>query len=175
MPPYYVNNIDAVYVVQFKEFLEKKTNAAYEDGALYVTNEQDNEEDMIDDIIHEIAHAVEEIAWQEIYSDDKIEVEFLRKRKGLKNMLKSENYDIDKYDFLNSQYSEDFDMFLYEDVGYEKLTFLTMGLFVSPYAITSLREYFARGLEEYYLGDRKYLTNVSPSVYNKIEYLDNLK
>ena len=66
-------------------------------------------------------------------------------------------------------------MFLYEDVGYEKLTFLTMGLFVSPYAITSLREYFARGLEEYYLGDRKYLTNVSPSVYNKIEYLDNLK
>ena len=66
-------------------------------------------------------------------------------------------------------------MFLYADVGYPLLTSLTMGLFISPYAATSLREYFARGFEEYYIGDRKYLTNISPVLYNKIEYLDNIQ
>ena len=29
------------------------------DGAIYVTNEQDDDEDFIDDMIHEIAHLVE--------------------------------------------------------------------------------------------------------------------
>ena len=175
LPAYYVNNIDALYVGQFKDFLEKDTNAAYKNGALYITNDQDDEEDMVDDIIHEIAHAVEEIAGSEIYGDDKIEIEFLGKRKRLESILKNENYDVSQYDFLNSKYTEKFDMFLYADVGYPLLTSLTMGLFISPYAATSLREYFARGFEEYYIGDRKYLTNISPVLYNKIEYLDNIQ
>jgi len=46
-----------------------------------------------------------------------------------------------------------------------------MGLFVSPYAITSLREYFSTGFEEYFLKDRNYLKNMSPAIYNKIEGL----
>jgi len=175
LPSYYVNNIDAIYVGQFQEFIEKETNAAYKDGALYIINDQSDENDMIDDIIHEIAHAVEEIAGKEIYEDNKVEVEFLGKRKRLESILRSENYEVQKYDFLNSRYSEEFDIFLYRKVGYPLLTSLTMGLFVSPYAITSLREYFARGFEEYYLGDRKYLTNISSMLYNKIEYLDNIK
>jgi len=175
LPYYYVNNIDTLYIGQFGELIERETNAAYKDGALYVTNDQDDEEDMIDDVVHEIAHAVEELAGEEIYADDKIEVEFLGKRKRLASILKSENYDISQYNFLDSQYSKKFDMFLYKEVGYPLMTSLTMGLFISPYAATSLREYFARGFEEYYIGDKKYLTNVSPSVYNKIEYLDNLK
>ena len=102
LPAYYVNNIDALYVGQFKDFLEKDTNAAYKNGALYITNDQDDEEDMVDDIIHEIAHAVEEIAGSEIYGDDKIEIEFLGKRKRLESILKNENYDVSQYDFLNS-------------------------------------------------------------------------
>mgnify|MGYP006408797359 FL=1 len=175
LPSYYVNNIDMFYIGQFDHFLEKGTNAAYVNGALYVTNEQDDEKDMIDDIVHEIAHAVEEMAGEEIYGDSKVEIEFLGKRKRLENILKNENYDVSQQNFLNVQYSQEFDMLLYRDIGYEKLTFLSMGLFISPYAATSLREYFARGFEEYYLGDRKYLTNTSPVLYNKIEYLDNIK
>ena len=175
LPAYYVNNVDAVYVGQFKDLIQKDMNAAYKDGALYVTNDQDDEEDMIDDIVHEISHALEELAIEEIYRDNKIEVEFLGKRKRLRSILKSEKYNVERYNFLDSQYSEDFDIFLYKEVGYPLLISLTMGLFVSPYAATSLREYFARGFEEYYLGDRKYLTNVSPMLYNKVEHLDNLK
>ena len=60
---------------------------------------------MVDDIIHEIAHAVEEIAGSEIYGDDKIEIEFLGKRKRLESILKNEYYDVSQYDFLNSKYT----------------------------------------------------------------------
>lgn len=175
IPHYLVSNVDAVYVGQFDEFVEMETNAAYKDGALYITNDQHDEDDMIDDIVHEIAHAVEELAYEEIYADDKVEIEFLGKRKRLQSILRSENFNVQHYNFLNPQYSKEFDTFLYREVGYPLMTTLTMGLFVSPYAATSLHEYFARGVEEYYLKDKNYLTKISPLLYNKIYYLDNLK
>jgi hypothetical protein len=37
-----------------------------------------------------------------------------------------------------------------------------MGLFITPYAATSLREYFATGYVEYLMGDRSYMQKVSP-------------
>jgi len=175
IPAYLVSNIDAVYVGMFEEFVEMNTNAAYKDGALYITNDQYDEDDMIDDIIHEIAHAVEELAYEEVYGDDSVEIEFLGKRKRLQSILRSEDFNVNRFNFLNPQYEKEFDIFLYREVGYPLMTSLTMGLFVSPYAATSIREYFARGFEEYYIGDRKYLTKISPMVYNKVQYLDNLK
>ena len=57
IPSHLVSYIDAVYVGTFKEFEEKQINAMYRDGAVYVSNNQDNVADMVDDIIHEIAHA----------------------------------------------------------------------------------------------------------------------
>ena len=50
-----------------------------------------------------------------------------------------------------------------------------MGLFSTPYAVTSLREYFATGFEEFYIGDRNYIKKISPNLYNKLTYLDGLK
>jgi len=47
-------------------------------------------------------------------------------------------------------------------------------LFYSPYAITSLREYWANGFENYLLGDKQMLRDLSPILYNKIEtIIDN--
>ena len=43
-----------------------------------------------------------------------------------------------------------------------------MGLFVSPYAATSLQEYFANGVENYFLDDRDYLRKISPVLTEKI-------
>ena len=34
-------------------------------------------------------------------------------------------------------------MFLFQDIGYPVLETLTLGLFVSPYSVTSINEYFA--------------------------------
>ena len=82
---------------------------------------------------------------------------------------------------MDTEYNEDFDMFLYETVGYDKLALLTQGIFISPYAATSLREYFATGFSDYYIeSNHNYLKTVSPQLYKKIlllqdpEKLDNI-
>ena len=174
LPVDFTDLIDSLYIGMFEEFIERQTNAYYEDGAIYVTNEQDDEDDMIDDIVHEMAHALEEVRGGEIYGDDKVELEFLGKRKRLYNTLLAQYDDsvikMAKH-FTNINYSIQFDDYLYKAIGYPMLTSLTMGLFNSPYGITSIREYFANGLEEYFLGDRKRLQKISPQLFNKIEQL----
>jgi hypothetical protein len=99
IPDYLMNNIDSIYVGQFEEFEDRKINALYKDGALYVTNLQDDEDDMIDDIIHEIAHSIEEFAGNDIYGDGRVENEFLGKRKRLFYFLRKEGYDVHLKDF----------------------------------------------------------------------------
>ena len=171
IPEHLVYGIDMVYIGQFEEFEDRQTNAAYKDGALYITNEQSDEADMIDDIVHEMSHACEESYYSLIYSDGKIQNEFGGKRKRLFETLKAEEYKVDIEDFLNIDYSKEFDTFLYQEVGYDKLTFFTMGLFVSPYGATSYREYFANGFEHYFLDDFQHVKVVSPAVYEKIDGL----
>jgi len=171
IPEHLVYGIDMIYVGRFEEFEARDTNAAYKDGALYVTNEQSDEDDMIDDIVHEMSHACEETYHSLIYADDKIQNEFVGKRKRLYEILRVEEYKVNLEDFLNTEYSKDFDEFLYKEVGYDKLTFFTMGLFVSPYGATSYREYFANGFEHYFLTDPQYVKVVSPAVYEKVDGL----
>ena len=166
--------IDTIIIGEFEDFAEKNTNAKYENGSIMVSNQQDDEDDLIDDIVHETAHAVEESNPGYLYSDDIIEVEFLGKRKRIFHLLKQEfsgKMDVWAKQFMNPEYSKQFDRYLYEVLGYPLLTTLSMGLFVTPYAITSLREYFSTGFEEYFLKDRNYLKNISPAIYNKIEGL----
>tara|TARA_A100001391_G_scaffold197686_1_gene178145 strand:+ start:130 stop:822 length:693 start_codon:yes stop_codon:yes gene_type:complete len=168
--PHLVHNIDAIYVGDFESFNYngRNYNASYENGGIYVTNEQDDENDMIDDIVHEIAHAVEEQYGEQVYGDNSIQNEFLGKRERLYHLLEQEGFDVSYNDCMDAEYNEKFDKFLYKVVGYPTLTSLTMGLFYSPYASTSVREYFANGFENYFLRDREYLKKISPSLYKKI-------
>ena len=48
-------------------------------------------------------------------------------------------------------------------------------IFVSGYAATSVSEYFARGFEEYFIGDRDTLKQLSPVLYRLIDELVNLE
>ena len=172
VPKRFFYGIDAIFVGDFEDFKEKNTNAKLKDGAIYVSNVQDHEDDMVDDIVHEIAHNVELMYGDSIYADGALELEFLGKRKRLFQLLKSEYGEkINSWasSFLTSEYSAAFDEFLYKIVGYPLLTSITMGLFVSPYGTTSLREYFATGFEEYFLKDMKHVKSVSPAVYKKIQ------
>ena len=174
IPTRLVNNVDIIYVGKFPEFENSDTpfNAKYKDGALYITNNQDNENDMIDDIIHEIAHAVEEQFGEEIYGDGALKDEFEGKRRRLYHILDQEGYEPDNKKLADSDYNKYLDHYLYNVVGYPTLTSLSMGLFYSPYAITSLREYFANGFENYFLRDNNYLKRISPVLYNKIVGLE---
>ena len=140
----------------------------YLDGGLYISNAQDNNEAMKDDIVHEISHSLEYRHGDIIYGDSKVEQEFLGKRNRLYHMLKAEAVPVDMSQFLVSDYSLEFDDYLYNKIGYEKLANLIMGLFVSPYSVTSIREYFATAFEEYILSDKHHVAQVCPKVYEKI-------
>ena len=173
IPVHLAHLVDAIYVGDFSFLKERDINALYQDGAIYTTNDQSDEEDMIDDIVHEMAHSVEQLAGTEIYADGDVTEEFLGKRKRLYHILNTEGYKVPESMILETEYNKEFDEILYKTIGYDKLTFLTMGLFSSPYGATSLREYFANGFEGYFIGDREGLKKISPRLYNKLEYLTN--
>ena len=177
LPSFLVSNIDVIYVGDFSHFQERDTNAAYENGAIYIINVQDSAMDMADDIIHEIAHAVEERFYDEIYGDGRLENEFLGKREKLYQILSA--YDeplMDLAYFQNPDYNDEFDSYLYTQIGYPALSAFGNGLFYSPYAATSVREYFARGFEAFFLHkDLKTLANISPILYNRIETLADME
>jgi len=171
IPEKFLYGIDSIIVGSHPDFELKQTNAKLEDGTIYVSHDQDDEEDLIDDIIHEIGHNVEDLYGDTLYGDDRVEVEFLGKRKRLFRALKQEfGGEISNMgpQFMNVEYSEDFDDILYQLIGYPLLTTMTTGLFVTPYSVTSLREYFATAFEEFFLKDRGHVKSVSPAIYQKI-------
>ena len=160
--------ISSIVVADLDAFTKNKTNALYHNDIIYVSNNQDNLNDMLDDIVHEYSHALEEKHSEEIYSDQSIRDDFLSKRNTLKATLQRE-YQLDDYDFNDLNYNKELDKLLLNVVGYERFNNLTKhGLFINPYAATSLREYFATGFEEYVLGDHKELETISPKLYKKI-------
>lgn len=170
IPKKFAQALDIIYVGQFDQLQQREVEAVYEDGAIYVSNEQPTEDEFVESIGHEIAHVLEETAPMEIYGDGLIEEEFLGKRRRLWAILKAEELanQTDLKHFENTDYAENFDIYLYKKVGYPTLTSLTMGLFLSPYAATSMREYFANAFEAFFLNDEKqYVKQISPAVYNK--------
>ena len=168
-PNYFFDNVDAFYVGYAKDFFKdgREYNAMYKDGAIYLSPDQDNEKDLLDDILHELAHAVEKKHTQDIYGDGFLEREFVAKRLSLFFLIGDEEYDLNHYQ--NPEYDFKFDQHLYNGIGYDKLRTISSGLFYSPYAITALREYWANGFENYLLGSRNKLKELSPILYDKID------
>jgi hypothetical protein len=168
MPPHMMEEIDEIFIGMFDENDDRELEAHYESGALFISNMLATETDYLENIVHETAHSLESKYGLNIYGDRKIEEEFLGKRRRLFHILKQEGYEVEKVNFEEVEYSKEFDNFLYQEIGYDVLNSLVVGLFVSPYGATSLREYFANGFEEYFLGDRSYLMNTSAQLYRKI-------
>jgi len=175
VPTQLLSEVEMIIVGWFDEFEERSLNAFYEGGTLYISNIQDSSIDMLDDLIHEVSHSLEEPRGMLIYGDKEIEGEFLRKRNHLHNILWKMGYKIPKSVCMDPEYSEEFDMFLYKKIGYDKLSNIMKGVFIAPYAATSLREYFATGFTEFYLhpDEHKFLQKVSPELYKKLITLHN--
>ena len=175
VPKHLTYGLDSVIVGQFPEFAERQINAFYRDGAIYISNTQDDDADFIDDIVHEIAHLTEKTYGALIYEDQRITREFLGKRQRLFYLLKAEGFDVEPANFMETEYSREFDSFLFDVVGYPLLTQLTMGLFLTPYGSTSLPEYFAESFEYYFLRDRPYVQKLAPASYAKIQELREIE
>ena len=148
LPPHLLSEIEMIIFGWFDEFEERSINAFYDGGTLYISNIQDDFIDLYDDIVHEISHSLEEPHGYFLYGDKKIEDEFLRKRKYLYDMLWKMGYKLPEKVFMNTEYNEEFDMLLYEKIGYDKLTTIMAGVFITPYAATSLLAHFITNLHE---------------------------
>ncbi len=170
IPAHLTSEVEMIIVGQIDDFENNNFNAMYKDGTIYVTNMQDDEEDMIDDIVHEFAHSVEEPYGMFIYGDSLVKKEFLNKRNILHDILWKSGFKAPKSLFQNVEYDKQLDDFLYKKVGYDKLSTLISGLFISTYAPTSLREYFATAFTDFYLlpNSQAYIQKVSPQLYKKL-------
>ena len=176
IPNHLMQNIDSIYVGQFEFLQNRSIQAMYENSSIFVTNTQEDKEDMCDDIVHEIAHSVEEMYKDPIYSDGELEREFVSKRKHLYSLLRSEKLEANLSDFINPSYSESFDQYLYQSIGYPMLRMVASSIFYSPYAVTSLREYFANGFEAfYYFDDYDFIKKSCPKLFSKLYSLMEVK
>lgn len=169
VPASIMRGVEMIIVGHFEEFDKREVNAAYDSGTIYVTNKQDGEMDMIDDIVHEIAHSVESWAGMDIYGDGEVVEEFKVKRKQYYDLLTQLGHEVDLKQFMDVEYSQEFDNLLYKEVGYEKLNTLSIGILPSCYGLTSIKEYFATGFEEYFIGKRREVADLCPVLTSKIE------
>jgi len=175
LPDHVLNNIDIIYVGVFHELVDRDVNALWQNGAIYITNNQDSEMDMIDDLIHEIAHSNEKQHERLIYEDGNLEKEFLARRKKLATILVDKGYDLPPGFIYSSDYDKDTDDFLYEKITYDVLWQMIPGLFPSPYAVTSVREFWAKGFEEFYMGNPQDLKKITPVLFSKLMQFHNLE
>jgi len=173
IPGHMVKEVDTIFIGDYQHLRDREVTAMYDSGAIYVSNDQDSNEDMIDDLVHEIAHSLEQPYGFALYSDGVIEKEFLSKRMKTYELLSA--YDFVSQDnkaaFMHVEYDHYFDEMLYKKIGYDRLAQLLVGVFTTPYAATSLREYFATGFEDYFLHDGEDLKKISPKLFNKIDKL----
>ena len=176
IPSHLRSRVKIIKIGDFSILSKRDLQATYHKSCIYVTNNLSSEKDLIDDIVHEIAHSIEEKYTSHIYGDDTLKHEFLKKREKLWNLLKNKGYSVELESFLNPDYQIELDEILYKEIGYPVISAVSSGIFYSPYAATSLREYFANGFEAFYMEKEiQILRRISPILYKKIENLLSLK
>jgi len=162
-------NLDSIVVGHFKEFEERDINALLYKDKIFISNKQDNVQDATDDIVHEFAHFLEKKYYDFIYEDKKIKKEYVRIRKIFNKRFPNEFEITYKFD-------KNFDDFLYIQLGYDQI-YEQMKFFVkSPYALTSLREFFASCFEVHVLGDinQRSIREHSPNTFKKILSIEKI-
>jgi hypothetical protein len=169
IPAHLFGEIDTIMIGTFDFLEERELEAVYQDGAIYVSSRISTDRDLLENLIHETSHSLEVPLGRFIYGDFKIVREFVAKRATLERILIANGHNTAGLNFEECEYDEEFDAYLYKELGYSLLQELTTGLFHTPYAVTSLREYWASGFEDYFLNSREDLKDVSPQLFNKIE------
>ena len=175
------SEIEMILIGDLKDFDEREISAFYEDGCIYIDPRSIEAGldmlDLVEQVIHEIAHSVGGAYGELIYGDSEIQNEFLRKRKYLHDILWKMGHKTQENFFLDLDYSEEFDNYIHDTVGYNKLHGVLVGIFLFPYAVTSLREYFATGFSEYFMNpdDHGFFKQTCPVLYKKIRLLHELE
>ena len=172
IPASLVYGVEVIIIGKFDVLDTRGVKAAFLDGGIYISNDQDNNDDIFDDIVHEISHSIEATHGSILFSDGEMMEEYLGKKRRLVQLLKSDNHFV-PHDIENSiDYNVEFDEFLHYELGWEKSENYVNGLFINSYASVSLSEYFATGFESYYVDTNgSQLSKISPVLHEKIEML----
>ena len=99
IPAHLFDEIDTIMVGTFDFLDQRELEATYKDGAIYISNKIMTDEDLLENILHELSHSLEVPLGRIIYSDFRIEREFIAKRKTLKRILASEGYSVGNLNF----------------------------------------------------------------------------
>ena len=175
VPYVFFEGLDGIYIGEFPELKNRDIQAMLKDSVIYLSSFKDtpniSSEVIIKDIVHELAHLLEDKAYYDIYGDNTVENEYIGKKKKLVEILRANGVSFHGMGslFFSDDQVDELDDFLYTQLGYENLSSITPGLFLNAYSVTSIREYFANGFEEYILGDIHYLKEISPKLYETIE------
>jgi hypothetical protein len=173
VPRRMLGNVDVVYVGDFDILKKRQIQSLYLNGAVMVTSHQNSEQEMIDMLIHEFAHGLEAQESMFLYGDSVLQVEFLAKRKKLVARLKQHGLECPEQKLLSIvDFSKEIDDYLFNVVGYDRLAMMTTDIFVTPYAATSLREYFANGFEHFFHPEEHiHIKSICPKLYRRIREL----
>jgi len=176
----YLEGLEAIYIGDFKDLNRRDIQSMLKDGAIWISSNNIKnvitEPLVVENIVHEVGHLLEEKFQFQIYGDGRVENEYNSKKNRLFQLLKNDGYKVEINLFFSDDMLKELDYFLYKDVGYDKISLLSAGLFLSPYSITTIREYFATGLLDYLLGEDNHLKDVSPILYEKInKIIENLE
>ena len=172
-----MKELDGIYVGDFPRLKDRNIQAMLKDNVIYLSSYKEipdiTEESIVNDIVHECGHLLEDRLHYDIYEDKSIENEYVGKKKRLVGLLRAGGVSFHGMGklFFSSDMVDELDNFLFNELGYDNIIGLSTGLFSSPYSITSIREYFANGFQEYINGDRNYLKEISPNLYNRIHNL----
>lgn len=167
IPPSFFNKIHKIVIGNFKD--DMGNSSFYKDNCIFVSPA--DQLGLFSDIIHELCHGLLENHSSYFYSDD-IETEFLGKRKRLFDILESNGYTPFESIFSRTEYSPNLDDYLTNQIGYDKINPMIVGLFPNVYSITSLDEYIAVNFEFFFGKDKKkYVKDLCPAVYRKISNL----
>ena len=164
IPSHFMQFIDSIYYGNFPELKQRGVQAAYMDECIYIDS-FDNPEDFMKFVVHEMAHSLFGLR------NDPVEKEFLGKRELLCDILDSRDIGFPENMYYELDYDEGIDKFLHDDLGYPTVSPLAQGIFLSPYSITSVSEYWSIGFEVMLLEDSQFVRKVCPQLFNRIEYL----
>lgn len=168
IPRNLLDDLDAIYIGNFKMLKDRNVDSMFVNGSILIKSNHESNEALFDTVMHEIAHAVELKEKDYIYGSGDLAREFLSKRKLVFHALK-DDYKIDKKMFLDINFNQALDTFFSQDIGYDNLGVITSNIFISPYGITSVREYFANGFEHYFIEGPEELVKISPVLCSKIK------
>lgn len=169
LPAHFFRDLKQIIVGYFPQLDKAKLSSNYENNTIQVTNSL-KEEDIISAIIHELAHHAETLYNQEIYSDGSIASEFLGKRQNLFRKISSKVPETDPELFKEVEFNNSLQDLFYKTIGLDAMTNFVVGLFPSPYAAVSLKEYWAIGFENFIMdvNSNQYTKSISPHLYQKL-------